>query len=214
MRRLLLLAVLIVGSASMAFAQTADYNKVEFFGGFSHNRVDTGIDDSEPELSDIINEREGFNGFNTSITGNISRYVGLKGDLSGHFKKKTVPVGGTTASLDIDSSVFNFLGGVQIKDNAKDAGTFKPFAHALIGAARVRNKVNFSNNFCAAISPSPCPANFTDSETGLSAAIGGGLDIRANERIDIRAIQFDYNPTRVFDSTQHNFRIGVGIVIH
>ena len=197
----------------MAFAQSTDYNKVEFFGGFSHNRVDTGIDDSEPELSDIINEREGFNGFNTSITGNFSRYVGLKGDFSGHFKKKNIPLGGASASLDIDSSVFNFLGGVQIKDNAKE-GSFKPFAHALVGAARVRNKVDFSNNFCVAIFPSPCPADFTAAETGFAAALGGGLDIRANDRISIRAFQFDYNPTRVFDSTQHNFRIGVGIVIH
>ena len=213
MRKLLFLAVLIVASASMAAAQSTDYNKVEFFGGFSHNRVDTGIDDSEPELSDIINEREGFNGFNASIVGNFNRYVGLKGDFSGHFKKKNIPLGGTSASLDLDSSVFNFLGGVQIKDNAKE-GTFKPFAHALVGAARVRNKVDFSNDICIAVFPSPCPADFTDSETGLAAAFGGGLDIRANDRISIRAFQFDYNPTRVFDSTQHNFRVGVGIVIH
>jgi opacity protein-like surface antigen len=212
MRKLLFLAVLIVGSASMAFAQTTDFNKVEFFGGFSHNRVDTGIDDSEPELSDIINEREGFNGFNTSITGNISRYVGLKGDFSGHYKKKTIPLGGSTASFDLDSSVYNFLGGVQIKDNATDAGSFKPFAHALVGAARVRNKVDFSNNFCVAIFPSPCVTDFTDSETGFAAAIGGGIDIRVSKRVDFRAIQFDYNPTRVFDATQHNFRIGVGLV--
>lgn len=213
MHRLLFLAVLIVGCASMAFAQTPDYNKVEFFGGFSHNRVDTGIDDSEPELSDIVNEREGFNGFNASIVGNFNRYVGVKGDFSGHFKKKNIPLGGS-ASLDIDSSVFNMLGGIQVKDNAKEGGTFKPFAHALVGAARVRNKVDFSSNICAAVFPSPCPNDFTETETGLAGAFGGGLDIRASERIDIRAFQFDYNPTRVFDSTQHNFRIGFGIVIH
>lgn len=210
MRKPLFLAILIVACASMAFAQSTDYNKVEFYGGFSHNRVDTGIDDSEPELSDVINEREGFNGFNTSITGNFSRYFGLKGDFSGHFKNKTSPVG--TAQVDVDSSVFNLLGGVQVKDNAKDT-RFKPFAHALIGAARVRNKVNFSNDFCVAVFPSPCPVDFTDTDTGLAGAFGGGLDIRASDRIDIRAIQFDYNPTRVFDATQHNFRIGVGIVI-
>ncbi len=213
MHRLLFLAVLIVSCASMAFAQSTDYNKVEFFGGFSHNRVDTGIDDSEPELSDIINEREGFNGFNASIVGNFNRYVGVKGDFSAHFKKKNIPLGGTSESLSIDSTVMNFLGGLQIKDNAKE-GTFKPFAHALVGAARVRNKVDFSNGFCVAIFPSPCPGDFTDTETGLAGAFGGGLDIRASERIDIRAFQIDYNPTRTFDSTQHNFRIGVGIVFH
>jgi hypothetical protein len=203
------LATLILTCAGAGFAQSSDYNKVEFYGGYSHNRVDTGIDDSEPELSDIVNEREGFNGFNASITGNVTRYVGLKVDVAGHFKKKNFAFG--SSSVDIDSSVFNFLGGVQLKDNANE-GSFKPFAHALVGAARARNEATFSGG-CIAIVPSPCP-NFTDTDTGLAGAIGGGVDIRLNNKIDIRAIQFDYNPTRVFDATQHNFRIGAGIVIH
>ena len=213
MKKLLSLAIMIVACASMSFAQSTDYNKVEFFGGFSHNRVDTGIDDSEPELSDIINEREGFNGFNASITGNVTRYFGIKFDFAGHFKNKDFPLGIGDASVGVDSSVYNFLGGVQLKDNSQEA-RFKPFAHALVGGARVKNKVDFSDTFCVAIFPSPCPQDFTDSETGLAGAFGGGLDFRVSDRVDVRAIQFDYNPTRVFDATQHNFRVGVGIVIH
>jgi opacity protein-like surface antigen len=211
MAKLLFLAILIVSCASMGFAQTSDYNKFEFFGGYSHNRVDTGIEDSEPQLDDIVDEREGFHGFNTSLTGNLSRYFGLKADFSGHFKEKTFPIG--TASVDIESSIFNFLGGIQVKDNSKET-RMKAFAHALVGVARARNKADFSNDICIAVFPSPCPADFTDTDTGFAGAFGGGLDIRANDRIDIRAFQFDYNPTRVFNATQHNFRIGVGIVIH
>ena len=211
MRRLLFPAILIVACASMAFAQSSDYSKYEFYGGYSHNRVDTGIDDSEPALSDIIDEREGFHGFNTSFTGNVSRYVGLKADFSGHFKSKSIPLGSGSAQIDIDSSLFNLLGGVQIKDNDKEA-RFKPFAHALIGAARAKNQVTVPPIGCIAIFPSPCPTSFTESDTGLAGVVGGGLDIRAGKRFDIRAISFDYNPTRVFDATQHNFRVGVGIV--
>lgn len=212
MRKLVLFAILIVATASMAFAQsTNDYNKVEVYGGYSHNRVDTGLDDGDTELSDVIDEREGFNGFNASITGNITRYFGLKGDFSFHRKDKTFPIG--AASVDIESSVFNFVGGVQIKDNSKET-RFKPFAHAMIGAARVRNRADFSNNVCAAVFPSPCPVDFTETETGFAGVFGGGLDIRAGKRIDIRVIQFDYNPTTVFDATQHNFRIGAGIAFH
>jgi opacity protein-like surface antigen len=212
MRKLVLFAILIVATASMAFAQsTDDYHKVEGYVGYSHNRVDTGLDDGDTELSDIVNEREGFNGVNASITGNLSRYIGIKGDFAVHVKNKTFPVLG--ASVDVDSSVYNFLGGVQIKDNSKET-RFKPFAHALIGAARVRNKVEFSSNFCAAIAPSPCPTNSTETETGFAGAFGAGLDIRAGRRVDVRVIQFDYNPTHVFDQTQHNFRIGAGIVFH
>ena len=203
----MLIATLILACASIAVAQS-DYKKFEFFGGYSHNRFDTGGGDDDPELGDIINEREGFHGFETSVTGNLSRYFGVKFDFSGHFKGRNIPAG-----IDIDSRVFNFLGGIQIKDNATE-GTFKPFAHALVGAAQARNRVNFSNDFCIAIAPNPCPADFTESETGFAGAFGGGIDIRVNNRVDIRAVQIDYNPTRLFDSTQHNFRIGVGIVIH
>jgi len=212
MGRFIFLATLILVCASAGFAQSSDYNKIEFYGGYSHNRVDTGIDDSDPEFSDIVNEREGFNGFNASITGNVTRYVGLKFDVAGHFKKKRIPLGNSGGSIDIESSVFNFLGGVQLKDNASE-GSFKPFAHALVGAARARNKANLNEAGCILIVPSPCP-NFDNTDTGLAGAIGGGLDIRVNNKVDVRAIQFDYNPTRVFGATQHNFRIGAGIVFH
>ena len=213
MLKTMLMGVIIVASASIAAAQS-DYKRFEFFGGYSHNRVDTGIGDDDPDLRDIIDEREGFNGFNTSITGNLTRYFGVKFDFSGHFKSRSFPIGNvSTATFDVNSRLYNFLGGVQIKDNSSET-TFKPFAHALVGAAHARNRVNFSPDVCIAVVPSPCPVDFTDKETGFAGAFGGGLDIRANDRVDIRVIQVDYNPTRLFDSTQHNFRIGVGIVLH
>lgn len=210
MRKLVFLAILVVAFASTAAAQS-DYHKVEVYGGYSHNRVDTGIDDSEPELSDIINEREGFNGFNASVTGNVTRYFGLKFDVSGHFKKKTFPIG--TTSFELDSDLFQFMGGVQLKDNSTET-RFKPFAHALFGVARASNEGRFGPGGCIAVFPSPCSDTFEENDTGWAGAFGGGLDIRAGKRIDIRVVQIDYNPTRVFDSTQHNFRIGAGIVIH
>jgi hypothetical protein len=54
--------------------------------------------------------------------------------------------------------------------------------------------------------------DFEDSETGFAGAFGGGVDFRINDRVDFRAIQFDYAPTRLGGETQHNFRIGVGVV--
>jgi Outer membrane protein beta-barrel domain len=209
----MLIGTIIVACASIAAAQSDDYKKFEFFAGYSHNRVDTGIGDDDPSLRDIIDEREGFNGFETSITGNLSRHFGLKFDFSGHFKSQRFPFGSTASAVDVDSQLYNILGGIQLKDNSSES-TFKPFAHALVGVAHARNRVNFSNNFCVAIVPSPCPVDSTTTETGFAGAFGGGIDIRASNRVDIRVIQFDYNPTRLFDSTQHNFRIGVGIVFH
>lgn len=204
MRKLIMLALFIACATPFTFAQaisSGEYNKVEFFGGYSHNRVDTGLSDDEPALDDFVDEREGFNGFNTSITGNVSRYVGLKFDYAFHRK-----------SFDfIDADLHNFLGGVQIKDNSKETKV-KPFVHALIGAAHARADVD--NVVCAQAIGIPCPTDINDSETGLAGVVGGGLDFRVSPRFDVRAIQFDYNPTRLGGETQHNFRVGVGIVIH
>ena len=213
MFKTILIATLIITCASVAAAQSDDYKKWDIFGGFSHNRIDTGIGDEDADLDDFIDEREGFNGFNASVARNISRHVGFKFDVSGHYKSRTLPIFNIQNAIDINSSVYNFLGGVQLKENSSDA-TFKPFAHALVGVAHARNRVNISQQGCVAIFPSPCPNPFTETDTGLAGAVGGGIDIRAGDRLDIRVIQIDYNPTRLFDSTQHNFRFGVGLVFH
>ena len=68
MRKIFLMAILIACAAPFTFAQTSDdYNKVDVFVGFSHNRVDTGISDEDEDIDDILDEREGFNGFNASV---------------------------------------------------------------------------------------------------------------------------------------------------
>jgi hypothetical protein len=236
MGRLLFLAIFIAGCASISFAQSTDYNKFEVYGGYSHGRIDprvpvrisedqagnaalspgAGPFDPEFQLVDFSYPRDGFRGFNTSLTGNISRYVGLKFDLAAHFRHQP---NFFFRDIGLDSSVFNFLGGVQIKDNARKA-RFKPFAHALVGVARKRNKavskqVGFFDeifDLCRFRQDPSCPPLRTD--YGFAGAFGGGLDIRVHRRFDIRALQIDYNPTHVFDRTQHNYRIGAGIVIH
>jgi hypothetical protein len=186
MRKLFVIAVLITCSAPFTNAQsTDDYNKYDVFAGYSHNRVDFG------DSSDDFDAREGFNGLNVSATGNLTRYVGLKGDYS--FHRKSFDEG----LFSVDADLHQIFGGVQVKDNSKETSV-KPFAHLMAGIAHAK------------ISASGVGS---DNESGFAGVIGGGVDIRVNDRVDFRVIQFDYNPTRLGgDSTQHNFRIGVGIV--
>jgi opacity protein-like surface antigen len=194
-----MMAILIACSAPLAFAQsTSDYNKVDVYVGYSNNRVDVGETNEDPELDDVFDEREGFHGFNTSVTGNISRYVGIKGDYSFHRKSFTV-AGGPTGTVDADTNLHNLVGGVQFKDNSPEAKV-KPFAHLMAGISHARFDVVAG------------ASSFEESDTGFSGIIGGGVDFRVSPRVDIRAIQFDYNPTRLNDGTQHNFRIGFGVV--
>jgi outer membrane protein with beta-barrel domain len=232
MRNLILMAVVLAFTVPLAYAQSSDdYNKVEVYGGYSHSRTDTGIENTFPVLGDDLKGREGFNGFNASVTANLSRYVGLKFDSSGNYRSDALRVNLAfpcqpaplclpaivPADVRARASLYNFLGGVQFKDNSAET-RLKPYAHLLVGAARTRVKVD-EPLVCAI--PEGCPVGsgssrniLNESDTGFAGAFGGGLDIRVGKRIDVRVIQLDYNPTRLFDNTQHNFRAGAGIVFH
>ena len=222
MRKLFLSGLLALLCVPAVLSQTAggDYRRWEGFAGYSHNRVDVGpvedFDaDDDVEFSDIFDEREGYHGFNASVTGNFNRYVGAKFDYSYHQRSIEFGNDNTTAR------VHNVLGGLQFKDNSREARV-KPFAHALFGVGHYSVDLTELDDELD---------NFDDA--GFAAAVGGGLDVRVNERVDIRAFQFDYNPMR-FDfsdfgaagvpgapanlgnqrRTLHNFRIGIGIVFH
>lgn len=217
MKKAILLFSITVLSAVFAVAQAVDdHKKGEFYVGYSNGQVDTGLD-SGSTAADFFRDRQSFHGFNVSGVYNFSRYFGVKGDVSGTYNSSrftgNIDAGGsiTTISFDTDSSLYNFLGGVQVKDNSR-SGRFKPFAHVLVGAAHARAK--FSDFTCAP--GNLCTAVVVPDEsasgTGFAGAFGGGLDIRLNDRIQIRAFQVDYNPVRIEGSTQHNARFGAGIV--
>lgn len=217
MKKVFLAFCLTAISGLAAFAQTSDdFKKAEVYVGYSNNQVDSGINvEGDNEFEDFFDERESFNGFEAAGVYNFSRYVGIKGDVSGTYKSEnfsvSVPTNGGTSTFGADTkiSLYNFLGGVQIKDNA-NKGRFKPFAHALVGAGHARIKID--NLVCpTGVSCVGFQDDFT--RTGFAGAFGGGIDVRLNDKFDIRAIQVDYNPMRFDGQTQHNIRLGVGLVI-
>jgi len=221
MNKLILALCLTIITSVFAVAQdpTDGYKKGEFFIGYSNGQIDTGLGDIDDEEFGIdIDERETFHGFNTSGVYNVSRYFGVKADVSGVYNDRdfsfTVPTtavgGGTgtgTVSFESKNSLYNFLGGVQIKDNSR-SGRFKPFAHALVGAAHARTKI--SNVVCPI--GVDCSFIVSGSETGWAGAFGGGIDVRLNNSVQLRAIQVDYNPVWLDGARQNNIRLGVGLV--
>ncbi|MET0645705.1 MAG: outer membrane beta-barrel protein [Pyrinomonadaceae bacterium] len=196
MRKLLMAALFVACTSSFAFAQTDDYNKYDIGVLYSHNRQDVGVQDPNQNFFD---DRVGFHGVETFVKGNVSRYVGLKGSYS--FNRKSFDIDGGTAAttFDVDADLHQLLGGVEFKDNAKETKV-KPFAHVLAGVAHARADV------------SNATLSFSESDTGFGAAVGGGVDFRLSDRVDIRAVQFDYNPIRANGETSHNFRVGIGII--
>ena len=220
MKYIFLTLAFVLTLSALSLAQSSDYNKGEFYIGYSNGQVDTGnnFSNSGNAVRDFFNNRTNFNGFEAAGVYNISRYVGLKADLSGTYHRSgsfsfPVTTGATTQTVsgNITQSLYNLLGGVQIKDNAS-TGRFKPFAHALVGLGHARSDV--TNLTCTNTANINCDAFRSGNHTnGLAGAFGGGVDVRLNDKIDVRAIQVDWNPVRLNGLTENNLRIGVGIVI-
>jgi opacity protein-like surface antigen len=253
MRKLWLLALLILAAcAPVSFAQGSDdYNKVEVYGGYSLDRTKSNISSLSstsggqtetftnlcsaqtgqqlgPNSQKFFCDRRNFNGFDASVTYNLTKYIGIKGNFTGHFKTETfVDVftpPGVTQTINVREHLYNFLAGVQVKNNGR-TGRIKPFAHALFGVARYTARQQQTIDLFPQF-------NFVaqDRETSFAMKLGGGLDIRAGKKIDIRVIEFDYNPMfagdrpwqpvsgpftfNVTGQTAHNYTFGFGIVIH
>jgi len=230
MKRLVVLATLFLLSASAVFAQD-DYKKFEFFGGYSSLFVDSlAGDTSNSVVNDVLGEKQNLRGLNLAATYNFHKYVGAKFDYSLHLREDNFSR--TAGSGTIDTTVQNFLGGIQIKNNASDGPTFKPFGHALFGVAT--NKLDVDSPQLPAVFG---VSDFHVNETSFAMAFGGGLDIKINDRFDVRAVQLDWNiinrgdqqtgivlvptpfqtvgsPFVIPGRRVDNLRFSVGIVIH
>jgi hypothetical protein len=49
---------------------------------------------------------------------------------------------------------------------------------------------------------------------GLAWTVGGGAELRINDRFSVRLIEADFMQTRLGGQTQNNSRVGAGIVVH
>lgn len=245
--RLFIAAVMIAFCVPAVLAQSSnDYHKWEVSGGYSHARVQSTIGNEvvpqptgpltiDPcsstgatffgaQFQKFFCDRRGFNGLEASVAFNFTRYLGVKGNFSGHFKSDRFIDTSPPTTNDTKERLYNFLVGVQIKDNAATARV-KPYAHALVGMARYT--VNSA-------STSPVPFlnfNTSDHNTSLAMKLGGGIDVRVSKRVDLRLIEINYNPVFAgqrnlgggpvpgspivaLGRTAHNFTIGVGIAFH
>lgn len=209
---------------STTFSQsiTADETpKVEVFVGYSasgeiNSSEVTNINNQNP-ASFFSNRADGPKGFEVSVTGNVNRYVGIKGDFSAHFKNtngrgtftgctgNTCPLG--IQDFNIRSRAFQLLAGPEFK--ARNSTRLTPFVHGLfgVGIANAKFETNGTNvNFSS-----------TDTRTGFAMAFGGGVDVRATRRFSIRS-SVDYNPTFLgspvnsSSNRQDNVRFSLGVL--
>ena len=193
MRKLLFTALLIASATSILTAQTPEQPRNEFFAGYSFHSADINTLTIDPH-------RTPQNGVNLEYTRNITRHIGITGDASVHFHRETHSTGVGTFSSQRDQ--YFMLGGLQLTTGNEKR--VRPFAHALFGVSLFRG-------FTADLRASSNVYTYDDA-TSFAMALGGGLDVRVNQRIAVRLIQVDYTPTFFGSGRQDNFRISAGIV--
>ena len=130
-------------------------------------------------------------GWDGSLAVNLNDWFGIVGDVSGSYQTR----GGVPNTL----SMHTFTFGPQITYR-KEKRT-APFAHLLFGAAR-------NNQALSVFSLGPARAN-----TVFALMVGGGMDVKVNDRFSIRAGQFDWVSTKFRNSRQSNFRFSIGVVV-
>lgn len=152
-----------------------------------------------------LTDRNSLNGWEGSLEGKVSPWVGIVADFSAHYGSQdvlnpagTCAIGVTCSPLHVNMTVQNFLFGPRV---SVSVGKFRPFAEALFGGAHVKTSSQGTvDNF---IQPS---------DTSFATALGGGLDYKII-RLAAWRFQGDYVQTRVFGATQNSVRLSTGIVL-
>jgi opacity protein-like surface antigen len=215
MKQLLFAVLVVLSCAPTIFAQAPApeaYPKIEGFVGFSGNHFfyadsSTDIVNQNNLASNFSHRSQGPIGFEASLTGNLNKYLGVKGDFSMYFNNK--PTGQITTGQDfqVDSRSLYFMAGPEVK--ARSHMRLAPFAHTLFGIARSRSEFKVPST------------GFSDAHTrtGFAMAFGGGLDVRVSGRFSIRSM-IDYTPTFLGNADpsesgrQNHFRVSLGVLFH
>jgi opacity protein-like surface antigen len=184
MKKLVLIAVFLLGFAMVAVAEDAP--AVEIFGGYSFVRVDTTTAFAIPENTFDLN----MNGWDAAVTFNGNKWLGFVADFGGVYG--TVNDSGDEASVKTYTVMF----GPKV---AVRRGALTPFVQALFGYARINADSGGKNVF-------------TENDFGMS--FGGGLDVNLNDSIAVRPIQVDYLTVKAGETGDFsdNLRYSAGIV--
>jgi len=142
----------------------ARLSQAEIFAGYSYANLP------------VLNSRSNANGQNASATVNIYRWFGLTSDFGGLFGVKAtelVNLSITTVTEQIAENLHTFMFGPQVSCRK---GRLTPFAHFLVGEARVGETPTLvnSSNRAAFLLGGSFPVRATSA--GM-AAYGLGVDV-------------------------------------
>ena len=180
--------------------------QVEVFAGYSYLLA-----------SDSFSQRVNQNGWNFSVAANFARSFGVVADFSNHYGARPR----VFAPIGSGGKGFTFLFGPQY--SYRRAPKVTPFVHGLFGVIQANKLVPDTMVFVPGVGgivvPGPgCTTILCyQTETVFAMALGGGLDVKATDRVWIRTFQVEYlraNLTHANQTpaTQNDLRVSAGIV--
>lgn len=131
-----------------------------------------------------------LNGWTGTFIVNVNRWFAIAADFDGHYGSHREGL----EAVRVLEHGFTFGPHVALHNRSR----VTPFAFALFGGAHDSVKV----------------AGVTESATGFAANLGGGLDVRVNEKWSVRLIQVDAAYTRFHGEGKTAPRFSTGLVFH
>jgi opacity protein-like surface antigen len=185
-QRIVLLVTLIALSSTALFAQSDVRPK--YFIGYSNLQAEGFPDKNDPDniLSpDFLDRRSTLHGVNAEATIPI-RNFGITGDFS--FNRNNQSSDFANASQDMKTDVFYFVAGPSYQ--FRNQTRFEPFVRLMGGAART----NFEIETRRDLASGSLRNEFDTHSTDLAVMLGGGVDVRMNDRVTLRLLQVDWAP--------------------
>jgi len=188
MKKLVLVAVLVMGFSIMAMAQ--DTPAVEVYGGYSYLRLNPP--------SDIDSKSINMNGWNAGAAFNGNKYLGFVVNFSGNYGSMDMPDEALSADFKIHTVMFG------PKFTARK-GKVTSFLQTLFGVARLTGTAadQYLNN------------QDIVSENDFAMSVGGGVDVNLNNSFALRPVQIDYVAVKygLTGDFLKNFQYSAGIVL-
>jgi len=216
MTKWLLLILTVLVSVPTALAQSSDYSRYEFYGGYAYQRTsnnaasistDGNVFDPGPIIhfdsmggsfpGGIVHfdsRGESFGGFTAEFNQNINRRWGLVTSFTGVYDN--APVYTTNTPHRVKASRYDLLFGPRYNFRL---GRLNPFAEGMAGFEHMSVRIN--GDF----------GKVVIGDTAFAMAVGGGVDVHVSHHFDIRAVQADYLPTFFNGTHQNNYRVGAGV---
>jgi hypothetical protein len=177
------------------------------FGGFSYSRYGANR---------FLPPRNALLGWNGSLELKVLPFLGIVADSTGHYGNETTaasqnlclvlpPPAVYSCTQNVNASVYTFTGGPQV---SFPLGRFRPYAHALFGAALYRELTVPSSVY-------------SSSSISFADVFGGGIDVSIIPRVAWRVQADDLQtwPHGSFcvngicgPSVQNSLRVSTGVV--